>query len=52
MSDGQFQVPIDNRDVRFDIPIIFEEEITPIEYYWLEKQLQEEYCFEQMLETL
>ena len=49
MSDGDFQVPIYNRDVSFDVPIIFEEEITPIEYYWLMKQVEEEYQLEEYL---
>ena len=51
MSDGEFQVKISNRDVKRDVPILFEEEITPIEYYWLMKQVEEEYYYEEMLKN-
>jgi len=49
MSDGEFQVEVKSRGSKSTIPVIFEDDIIPIEYYWIEKQLEEEYHYEQML---
>ena len=48
MSDGEFQIPIENRDTIRSVPIIFEEEIVSEEYYYNMKKLEEEYCYEQI----
>ena len=49
MSDGEFQVEVNHRSIKHDIPVIFEQEETDLDVYLHLRQAEEEYMYEQLM---